>query len=103
MIIVVSLAFTGMLLFTFDFFLSMYVVAATIGVLLCLAFMIISVMKWPIGPVEVIALIVFVGYATTYSLHIAHKYGSKDALKHSMPRSDLDPSAAIRFQRTEFA
>lgn len=32
-------------------------------------------MGWSLGPIEVIALIVFVGYAVTYSLHIAHKYG----------------------------
>ena len=32
-------------------------------------------MGWALGAVEVIALIVFMGYAVTYSLHIAHKYG----------------------------
>jgi len=53
--------------------------------------------------VEVIALIVFIGYAVTYSLHIAHKYGSHDALKLSVARLDLDESDAVRFQRTEFA
>merc|ERR1719446_549000 len=31
-------------------------------------------MKWKIGPIEVISLVVFVGYSVTYSLHIAHNY-----------------------------
>jgi len=32
------------------------------------------VMEWKIGPIEVISLVVFVGYSVTYSLHIAHNY-----------------------------
>jgi hypothetical protein len=32
-------------------------------------------MQWSFGAVEVLGLIVFVGYSITYSLHIAHKYG----------------------------
>jgi hypothetical protein len=103
LLIVVGLAFLGMLCFTFDFLLSLYVVIATLSVLTFLAFFIIALMAWPIGPVEVIALIVFIGYAVTYSLHIAHKYGSPDALKVSIARLELDASAAERFQRTEYA
>jgi hypothetical protein len=101
--IVLCLAFLGMLIFTFDIVLSSLVVCSTICAITWLAFFIISIMGWPIGPVEVIALIVFIGYAVTYSLHIAHKYGSGDALRHSGPRLELRETAAIRFQRTEYA
>jgi hypothetical protein len=102
LVIVILLAFAGMLLFTFDFLLSLYVVFATLLVLLGLSFFIVALCQWPIGPIEVIALIVFIGYAVTYSLHIAHKYGSNDALQLP-PRLDLDEASATRFQRTQFA
>jgi hypothetical protein len=70
-----------------------------------LAFFIICIMQWPIGPVEVIALIVFIGYAVTYSLHMAHKYGDEGALNWEpvKPEMDLDAKAALRYQRTGFA
>ena len=32
-------------------------------------------MGWAVGVLEVLGLIVFVGYSITYSLHIAHKCG----------------------------
>merc|ERR1712196_2706 len=58
-------------------------------------------MGWEVGPIETIALIVFIGYATTYSLHIAHKYGAKEALFE--PTNGLEGDAAVRYQRTSFA
>lgn len=104
LVIVLCLAFVGMLAFTFDILLSIYVVLSTLLVLIGLAFFIVVVMKWEIGPVEVIALIVFIGYAVTYSLHIAHKYGSSDALEFTLPPpGNWDEPSRIRFQRTQFA
>ena len=88
-ILAVVLAFLSMLIFTQDIVLSVYVIISTVGVIFCLAFFIIVVMGWALGAIEVIALIVFIGYAVTYSLHIAHKYGSHDfsAAKAEKPRS----------------
>merc|ERR1712224_1006004 len=77
-ILAVALAFLSVLIFTQDLVLSIYVVLSTLGVIACLAFFIIIVMGWALGTIENIALIVFIGYAVTYSLHIAHKYGSND-------------------------
>merc|ERR1712146_426116 len=74
-ILAVVLAFVSMLIFTKDIVLSTYVILSTLGVIFCLAFFIIVIMGWALGAIEVIALIVFIGYAVTYSLHIAHKYG----------------------------
>jgi len=39
-----------------------------------LLFFILVVFQWAIGPIEVISLIIFVGYSVTYSLHIAHNF-----------------------------
>jgi len=76
--IVLVLAFFGMLAFTRDASLSFFVVLATIGVISVLMFFIIVIMGWEVGAIEVLALIVFIGYAVTYSLHIAHCYGSHE-------------------------
>jgi hypothetical protein len=72
--ILLILAFVGMLLFTSSVVLSLYVVLATTCVMAGLLFIIVVALGWKIGLIEVIAIIYFVGYAVTYSLHIAHKY-----------------------------
>jgi len=97
-VIVLILAFCGMLVFTCNFILSALVVVCTLQVIFGLAFFIAVIMKWPIGPVEVIALIVFIGYAVTYSLHIAHKFGSHEALSE-----DVHGFLDIRTNRVTFA
>merc|ERR1712146_381318 len=92
-ILAVVLAFVSMLIFTKDIVLSVYVTLSTLGVIFCLAFFIIVVMGWTLGAIEVIALIVFIGYAVTYSLHIAHKYGSQEVFA---PKTEKPQSAQIQ-------
>jgi len=99
-VIVVGLALLGMLVFTRDWKLSMLVVASTMLVVCILFWFIVVVMGWPIGAIEVIALIVFIGYAVTYSLHIAHRYGSADAQDALVDVTDAD---VTRFVRTVYA
>eukprot|EP00434_Breviolum_minutum_P038652 symbB.v1.2.034294.t1/scaffold4401.1/size40130/4 len=89
-----------MLIFTKDSKLSSLVVASTLIVIFALTWFIVVVMGWAIGPIEVIALIVFIGYAVTYSLHIAHRYGSSD-VQQELTLSGH--SSDIRFTRTVFA
>jgi hypothetical protein len=114
LILVLVFAFMGMLAFTLDPVLSLFVVATTIGVIVSLAFFIIVIMGWPIGPIEAISLIVFIGYAVTYSLHIAHKYactegiGSQHAEFLEEPCPDewplhQDTATTKRYQRTLYA
>jgi hypothetical protein len=81
--ILLVLAFFGMLVFTWSVVLSVYVVLATVCVMAGLLFVIVVVMGWQIGLIEVIAIVYFVGYAVTYSLHIAHKYS------HAKPETIL--------------
>jgi len=69
--------FLGALAFTKDLLLSLIVVLTVTGVTCCLAWFMIILMGWAIGAIEVLGLIVFVGYSITYSLHIAHSYGEE--------------------------
>lgn len=66
----------GMLLFTHDLLLACVVGLLVVGIIIGLAFFMVVCMGWKIGAIEVIALVVFVGYSITYSLHIAHNYAS---------------------------
>jgi len=102
--IVVVLAFAAMEVFTESPSLSLMVVMCTILVLCGLTFVIVVLMKAAIGPVEAIALIVFIGYAVTYSLHIAHHYGEAPPPDEDEEyQEDLDSEPLIRRSRTMFA
>jgi len=104
--LVLCLSFLGMLAVTCSISLALLVILATCAITSGLAFFITSVMGWVIGPVEVVALIVFLGYAVTYSLHIAHRYGSTEAAESDMelPALAHDGSTeAVRYRRTAFA
>jgi hypothetical protein len=74
--------FIGMCVFTMDPFVSLLVTSLVLGIISGLAFFIVVVMGWAIGPIEVISLVVFVGYAVTYSLHIAHNYVEVNSKDH---------------------
>merc|ERR1719343_101394 len=60
-------------------------------------------MRWSIGPVEVISLIVFIGYAVTYSLHIAHRYSSPEAIPDQPEETEQPKNEAVRRRRVVFA
>jgi len=75
MMVSAGCGFLGALSFTQgDLALALMVVFCVLGVTIMLAFWMTVVMGWGYGAVEVLGLIVFVGYSITYSLHIAHKY-----------------------------
>eukprot|EP00930_Biecheleria_cincta_P020207 TRINITY_DN15244_c0_g1_i2.p1 TRINITY_DN15244_c0_g1~~TRINITY_DN15244_c0_g1_i2.p1 ORF type:complete len:909 (-),score=121.52 TRINITY_DN15244_c0_g1_i2:350-3076(-) len=75
MLVSAGCGFVGALFFThLDVVLSAMVVITVAGVTISLAWFMIVFMGWAVGAMEVLGLIVFVGYSITYSLHIAHKY-----------------------------
>lgn len=76
LVIALLFSFFGTLIVTMDVLLSTFVVMATSSVVCFLMFFMVVVMGWVIGPIEIIALIAFIGYAMTYSLHIVHRYAS---------------------------
>lgn len=64
----------GVTLFTKSIHVALLVNLLVLCVILCLVFFMVVVMDWPIGPIEVLSVIVFVGFAVDYCLHISHKY-----------------------------
>eukprot|EP00930_Biecheleria_cincta_P019242 TRINITY_DN14739_c0_g2_i1.p1 TRINITY_DN14739_c0_g2~~TRINITY_DN14739_c0_g2_i1.p1 ORF type:complete len:336 (-),score=37.81 TRINITY_DN14739_c0_g2_i1:59-997(-) len=54
--------------------LSLLVFLMVLAVIIILFFFMVVVLSWPLGAIELISLIVFVGYAATFCLHIAHAY-----------------------------
>eukprot|EP00913_Durusdinium_trenchii_P022145 g20806.t1 len=75
MVVSAACGFLGALFFTHgDLLLSWMVVLNVMGVTISLAWFMVVFMGWAIGVLEILGLIVFVGYSITYSLHIAHKY-----------------------------
>jgi len=112
LIILFTLAFAAMFVFTGSVALSVYVVISAIGVVCGLCFFIVIVRGWKVGLIEVIAMIYFIGYALDYSLHIAYKYRSPDALDEGTARASTvagvglltkEQRGQIRYDRTVFA
>jgi len=68
--------FLGIVLFTFSIHLAFLVMLVVMSIIICLLFFMTVIMAWPIGAIEVLSLIVFVGFAVDYCLHVAHKYHS---------------------------
>jgi len=103
-LIVVLLAFLGVGVFTRSCVLSLLVVVTTVSTVIWLFWFIVGLMMWKIGPIEVIALIIFIGYAVTYSLHIAHRYGCRNALEMETIAGDgLLDKQVVRQERLRFA
>jgi predicted RND superfamily exporter protein len=73
-IIEIGCSWLGLLVFTGDPVLACLVVSLVIVNISGLAFFMTAIMHWPIGPIEVICLVIFVGFSVTYSLHIAHNF-----------------------------
>merc|ERR1719199_1918276 len=93
LVILLILAFSFMVLFTWSIALSLFVVVATLAAIGGLTFFIVVVMRWEVGLIEVIAIVYFIGYAVTYSLHIAHKYASEEG--HPAATSSYPAAAGI--------
>lgn len=75
MMISITFGYIGVFVFTGGhFLLALFVVFSVAGVMSFLAFFMVVVCNWEVGAVEVLGLIVFVGYSVTYLLHIVHKY-----------------------------
>jgi len=64
----------GILTFTGDPFLSALVLGLVVTNVSGLAFFMVVLMKWALGPIEIIFLVVFLGYSVTFGLHMAHNY-----------------------------
>lgn len=52
----------------------------------------VLVMGWKVGSIEVISLVIFVGYSVTYSLHVAHAYAEAEVLGLQVQDEDVEAS-----------
>jgi len=93
----------AMIVFTRSCVLSFYVIVCSVVVLVGLVFCMIVVAQWSFGLIETIAIIYFIGYALDYSLHIAYKYSTSEAVLGAPPPQFGSENALIRMQRTIFA
>mmetsp|Transcript_7818 Transcript_7818/g.19107 ORF Transcript_7818/g.19107 Transcript_7818/m.19107 type:complete len:540 (-) Transcript_7818:12-1631(-) len=75
-LLAVGLGLLGSWLFTRVLRLALFVMITVILVICWQLFFMVVVMGWMIGAVEVISLIVFIGYSITYCIHLVHAYGS---------------------------
>mmetsp|Transcript_11065 Transcript_11065/g.24294 ORF Transcript_11065/g.24294 Transcript_11065/m.24294 type:complete len:854 (+) Transcript_11065:1158-3719(+) len=75
-VLAVGLGLLGSWLFTRVLRLALFVMVTVILVICWQLFFMVVVMGWMIGAVEVISLIVFIGYSITYCIHLVHAYGS---------------------------
>lgn len=98
-IIATCSGWAGVFLFTGDLWLAVIVTCVVIVVITGLAFYISCIMAWSIGPIEVISLVVFVGYSVTYALHIAHNYNHA-ALDNGFGEMVPDERQRQRFARS---
>jgi len=103
LVILFILAFVAMFVFTQSICISLFVVIATLAVVCGLTFFMVVVNGWQVGLIEVISIIYFIGYALDYSLHIAYKYCSSEALQVERPEALPNLAAVIRYQRTAFS
>jgi predicted RND superfamily exporter protein len=90
----------GMVAFTLDPYLAFLVLLIVIGIISGLAFFMTVIMAWKLGPLEVVSLVIFVGYAVTFALHVAHSYSESFSegwkkLQPSSPESEDSQSEAL--------
>jgi len=74
----------GILMFTGDPVLALLVLMLILGNICGLAFFMITIMEWSIGPIEVIFIVVFLGFSVTYGLHTSHNYSAARATDASV-------------------
>jgi len=70
----VAIGFLTLACMTLDLLLALLSMLSVLLVVLTLLFFMVTLMSWEMGAIEVVALIVFLGYVFTFNLHVAHSY-----------------------------
>lgn len=73
-ILEVAIGYICILFFTGDPILAAIVLSLVVINISGLAFFMIAIYQWTVGPIEVICLVIFVGYSVTFGLHVAGDY-----------------------------
>lgn len=76
----VMVGFLAMLVFTCDLRLACLSMVSSVLTILSLLFVMVVCLQWMIGAIEVVALIVFLGYLFSFNLHVSHAYKRAEIL-----------------------
>jgi len=98
LIISLGCVFLGVLLFTRSIHLAFIVMFVVMTIIVGLLFVMVKILGWKIGAIEVLSLIVFVGLSVDYCLHLAHKYHSchiADVEEESDEEEEDIPASAL--------
>mmetsp|Transcript_65135 Transcript_65135/g.174637 ORF Transcript_65135/g.174637 Transcript_65135/m.174637 type:complete len:1358 (-) Transcript_65135:208-4281(-) len=96
-VLAIALGLLGSWIFTQMLKLAMMVMLSVVLVICWQLFFMVTMMKWKIGAIEVISLIVFIGYSITYCIHLVHAYATHTT------GSEGQGSVKARHKRTAFA
>lgn len=97
----ILIGYLAAVLFTQDLVLAFFPMLSVLLTVIALLFTMVGILQWPFGPVDVISLIVFLGYMFTFNLHVAQYYNH--AKIDSRFQEDLEPSKAASGSLTERA
>ncbi|CAE8669448.1 unnamed protein product, partial [Polarella glacialis] len=92
-LISVMLGFVFAMAFTGDFVLSLLPMASVVLTVVALLFVMVGLLQWPFGAIDVIGLIVFLGYMFTFNLHMVHSYHAANVDLEGKEFLDIDAIA----------
>eukprot|EP00930_Biecheleria_cincta_P038121 TRINITY_DN26194_c0_g1_i1.p1 TRINITY_DN26194_c0_g1~~TRINITY_DN26194_c0_g1_i1.p1 ORF type:complete len:1478 (-),score=275.09 TRINITY_DN26194_c0_g1_i1:378-4394(-) len=90
----VLVGYLAAVFFTQDLLLSIFPMISVLLTVFSLLFTMVGLFQWPFGAVDVIALIVFLGYMFTFNLHIAHSY-SHACVPQQLLEGDHDDAGTL--------
>jgi len=99
----VTLGVLAMFIFTGNCLLAVLAMLSVMLIVFALLFFMVTVMQWKVGAIEVVALIVFLGYMFTFNLHIAHAYIHGPPVNISESASESDGRSLNRFYMARYA
>jgi len=88
----ILIGYLAAVIFTQDLLLSLFPMLSVLLTVLCLLFIMVGVLQWPFGPVDVISLIVFLGYMFTFNLHVAQYYNHANVEVDLTEVEDTEPT-----------
>lgn len=94
--------FASCWIFTWDWRMASLILLPTLATMSIFAWFVFAVLRWPLGPYEVIALETFAALAMAPSLHVLQGYASDEALR-GPPPAELEGAKLKRFKRVAYA
>lgn len=61
--------------------LALLAISSVAGVMVCLFFFMVVLLGWSLNVIDILGLIIFIGYSVTYSLHMVHRFGEAEEFR----------------------